>query len=200
MHANSPPVKDHGRADRVGPSDRPCGLAGGRPGRRRTNAGVAGWLRAGRGSRIAAAAHVAAPPDPTRLERQIVALRRRGKLGPARIASIVGVPASTVHRVCCHRLNRLGLHRRRGSAHRQPQELSRLRLHPSSRRNRAPKDPTPATSDQRKGGAVQPRTSRRMGLCPGSTPQTTGAPGPYAGSISTTTGVTRLSEAGLPTN
>jgi transposase len=43
-----------------------------------------------------------------RLERRIVVLRRRRKLGPARIASIVGVPASTVHRVLVrHGLNRL---------------------------------------------------------------------------------------------
>jgi len=43
-----------------------------------------------------------------RLERQIVTLRRRRKLGPARIASIVGLPSSTVHRVLCrHQLNRL---------------------------------------------------------------------------------------------
>jgi transposase InsO family protein len=43
-----------------------------------------------------------------RLERQIVRLRQRRKLGPARIASIVGIPASTVHRVLCrHGLNRL---------------------------------------------------------------------------------------------
>ena len=41
-------------------------------------------------------------------ERQIVRLRERRKLGPARIASIVGMPASTVHRVLCrHGLNRL---------------------------------------------------------------------------------------------
>lgn len=44
---------------------------------------------------------------PARLERRIVALRQRRKLGPARIASIVGVPASTVHRV----LVRWGLNR-----------------------------------------------------------------------------------------
>jgi transposase InsO family protein len=45
---------------------------------------------------------------PARLERRIVALRRRRKLGPARIASIVGLPASTVHRVLArHGLNRL---------------------------------------------------------------------------------------------
>lgn len=42
------------------------------------------------------------------VERRIVALRRRRGLGPARIAGIVGVPASTVHRVLVrHRLNRL---------------------------------------------------------------------------------------------
>src|SRR3954452_16194223 len=42
------------------------------------------------------------------LERRIVRLRERRKLGPARIGSIVGVPASTVHRVLCrHGMNRL---------------------------------------------------------------------------------------------
>src|SRR6266550_3870019 len=40
-------------------------------------------------------------------ERRIVRLRRARKLGPARIASIVGMPASTVHRV----LRRQGLNR-----------------------------------------------------------------------------------------
>jgi transposase InsO family protein len=41
------------------------------------------------------------------LERRIISLRQRRKLGPARIAPIVGVPPSTVHRV----LTRHGLHR-----------------------------------------------------------------------------------------
>jgi transposase InsO family protein len=45
---------------------------------------------------------------PARVEERIVRIRQRRKLGPARIASIVGVPASTVHRVLCrHGLNRL---------------------------------------------------------------------------------------------
>ena len=44
--------------------------------------------------------------SPTR-ERRIIALRRTGR-GPARIAGIVHMPASTVHRVLCrHGLNRL---------------------------------------------------------------------------------------------
>ena len=43
-----------------------------------------------------------------RLERRIVALRQSRKLGPARLAGIVGVPASTVHRVLVrHGANRL---------------------------------------------------------------------------------------------
>lgn len=43
-----------------------------------------------------------------RLERRIVALRQSRKLGPARLAGIVGVPASTVHRVLVrHGINRL---------------------------------------------------------------------------------------------
>ena len=43
-----------------------------------------------------------------RLERRIIGLRCKRKLGPARISSMVGVPTSTVHRVLCrHQLNRL---------------------------------------------------------------------------------------------
>jgi transposase InsO family protein len=45
---------------------------------------------------------------PRKLEKRIVGLRQRRKLGPARIASIVGVPRSTTHRVLVrHGLNRL---------------------------------------------------------------------------------------------
>jgi len=46
---------------------------------------------------------------PPKMERRIVSLRRSRRLGPARIAGILGVPASTVHRVLVRRgLNRLG--------------------------------------------------------------------------------------------
>jgi hypothetical protein len=42
------------------------------------------------------------------VERRVEVLRRRRKLGPARIAGIVGVAASTVHRIVCRQgLNRL---------------------------------------------------------------------------------------------
>jgi transposase-like protein len=45
------------------------------------------------------------PPD---REAVIVGLRQARKLGPARIAPLVGLPASTVYRVLCrHGLNRL---------------------------------------------------------------------------------------------
>jgi transposase InsO family protein len=45
---------------------------------------------------------------PAKTERRIVALRRSRRLGPARLAGIVGVPASTVHRVLVrHGVNRL---------------------------------------------------------------------------------------------
>ena len=45
---------------------------------------------------------------PRQLERRVEVLRRRRKLGPARIAGIVGVPASTVHQILCRAgLNRL---------------------------------------------------------------------------------------------
>lgn len=45
---------------------------------------------------------------PARIERRIVALRQSRKLGPARLAGIVAVPASTVHRVLVrHGINQL---------------------------------------------------------------------------------------------
>ena len=45
---------------------------------------------------------------PARIEQRIVALRRSRRLGPARLAGIVGVPASTVHRILVrHGVNRL---------------------------------------------------------------------------------------------
>src|SRR4029453_829078 len=45
---------------------------------------------------------------PARLERRIVALRQSRKLGPARLAGIVGGPASTVHRALVrHGINQL---------------------------------------------------------------------------------------------
>ena len=45
---------------------------------------------------------------PTHLEQQILRLRRRERLGPARIAARLGMAASTVHRVLVrHGLNRL---------------------------------------------------------------------------------------------
>src|SRR5215203_4796803 len=45
----------------------------------------------------------------THLEQHILRLRHRERLGPARIAARLGLPASTVHRVLVrHRMNRLG--------------------------------------------------------------------------------------------
>jgi transposase InsO family protein len=45
---------------------------------------------------------------PRALEKKVLSLRRRRKLGPARIAGQVGLPASTVHRVLVrHEMNRL---------------------------------------------------------------------------------------------
>jgi transposase InsO family protein len=47
---------------------------------------------------------------PPQLEAQVLRLRQARKLGPARIAPLVGLPTSTVYRVLCrHRLNRLAL-------------------------------------------------------------------------------------------
>jgi transposase InsO family protein len=52
--------------------------------------------------------HTCPHRTPARVERRIVALRQSRKLGPARLAGIVGVPASTVHRVLVrHGMNRL---------------------------------------------------------------------------------------------
>ena len=52
--------------------------------------------------------HCCPHQTPARTERRIVALRQSRKLGPARLAGIVDVPASTVHRVLVrHGLNRL---------------------------------------------------------------------------------------------
>lgn len=70
--------------------------------RRYRDEGVAGLED--RSSRPHRCPHQIAP----RLERRIVALRQSRKIGPARLAGIVGVPASTVHRVLVrHGLNRL---------------------------------------------------------------------------------------------
>jgi len=52
--------------------------------------------------------HTCPHQTPARVERRIVALRQSRKLGPARLAGIVDVPASTVHRVLVrHGVNRL---------------------------------------------------------------------------------------------
>ena len=57
-----------------------------------------------RSSRPASCPH----QTPARVERRIVALRQSRRLGPARLAGIVEVPASTVHRVLVrHGVNRL---------------------------------------------------------------------------------------------
>jgi transposase InsO family protein len=70
--------------------------------RRYCEQGVAGL--ADRSSRPQRCPH----QTPARLERRIVALRQSRRLGPARLAGIVGVPASTVHRVLVrHGVNRL---------------------------------------------------------------------------------------------
>ena len=70
--------------------------------RRYCEAGVAGLVdRSSRPQRCPG-------QTPARVERRIVALRQSRRLGPARLAGIVGVPASTVHRVLVrHGVNRL---------------------------------------------------------------------------------------------
>jgi transposase InsO family protein len=70
--------------------------------RRYLDEGVAGLED--RSSRPRACPH----QTPPALERRIVALRQSRKLGPARLAGIVGLPASTVHRVLVRQgVNRL---------------------------------------------------------------------------------------------
>lgn len=113
MHANSP-LTERGRmilVERIA-SGRPIAHVAAEMGVARKTAGKwwKRWLAEGeagladRSSRPRRCPH----HTPARLERRILALRRRRKLGPARISSIVGVPASTVHRVLCrHGLNRL---------------------------------------------------------------------------------------------
>jgi transposase InsO family protein len=67
---------------------------------------------------------------PRLLEQRVERLRRRRKLGPARIAGVVGLPASTVHQILCRvGLNRLdwmdrpsGTVIRRRIEHRRPGE------------------------------------------------------------------------------
>jgi transposase InsO family protein len=71
--------------------------------RRYRDEGLAGLVD--RSSRPASCSH----QTPARVERRIVALRQARKLGPARLAGIVGIPASTVHRV----LVRYGVNRLR---------------------------------------------------------------------------------------
>ena len=52
--------------------------------------------------------HTCPHQTPPELEQRIIAIRRSQRLGPARLAGVVNVPASTVHRVLVrHGLNRL---------------------------------------------------------------------------------------------
>ena len=71
----------------------------------------------------------------SRVERKIVHLRRKDKLGPARIAGRVGVPASTIYAVLrreeLNRLSWLESPRRALSPHR-PAVPDRRRLPPGS--------------------------------------------------------------------
>lgn len=70
--------------------------------RRYRDEGIAGLVD--RSSRPRSCPH----QTPARVERRIVALRQSRRLGPARLAGIVDVPASTVHRVLVrHGVNRL---------------------------------------------------------------------------------------------
>jgi transposase InsO family protein len=68
------------------------------------------WLAEGDAGLIDRSSRPRRSPAKTRrkVEKRIIGLRQRRKLGPARIGSIVGLPGSTVHRVLVrHGLNRL---------------------------------------------------------------------------------------------
>ena len=95
---------------------------------------------------------------PARVERRIVALRQSRKLGPARLAGIVGVPASTVHRVLVrHGVNRLRwMDRPTGRVIRRIETDPPRRAGPHRRqeagphpRRRRPQDPRPSRHPQR---------------------------------------------------
>src|SRR5699024_6221070 len=82
---------------------------------------------------------------PTRRERPVITLRVTRRWGPVRIASLLGMAASTVHRI----LTRYGLPRLARRGHRDPHPAQ---AHP----------PLPATN-QRQGRTLQPHPARRMG-------------------------------------
>ena len=113
MHANAP-LTERGRmilVERIG-AGRPVAHVAAEMGISRKTATK--WWRRFQAEGVAGLSDRSSRPrhcphhTPARVERQIVALRQRRKLGPARIASIVGAPASTVHRVLVRQgLNRL---------------------------------------------------------------------------------------------
>jgi transposase InsO family protein len=68
------------------------------------------WLEDGDAGLVDRSSRPGRSPNKTRrkIEKRIIGLRRRRKLGPARIGSILGLPGSTVHAVLVrHQLNRL---------------------------------------------------------------------------------------------
>ena len=98
-------------ADRRWPPGRPCRRRDGRL----AHLAYRWWARYRQTARPAwstgpARAHPHPRRTPAQLEAAILELRQSRQLGPARIAPLVGLPASTVYRVLCrHRMNRLAL-------------------------------------------------------------------------------------------
>ena len=93
-----------------------------------------------------------------------MALRQSRKLGPARLAGIVGVPASTVHRVLVrHGVNRLAwMDRPTGRVIRRI-ETSRLRRAGPHRRQEAGPDPATAAATEARPQHRDPTARRRGG-------------------------------------
>jgi transposase InsO family protein len=100
---------------------------------------------------------------PRQLERRVEVLRRKRKLGPARIAGILDMPASTVHQVLCRQgLNRLawmdrpsGTVIRRQIAHDRPGEQVQIDV---KKLGRIP--PGGGWRAWGRGNVVEPRTTK----------------------------------------
>ena len=132
-----------------------------------------------RGSRIARADRTSCPHQtPARVERRIVALRQSRKLGPARLAGIVGVPASTVHRVLVrHGVNRLRWMDRPTGRVDPPHRDQPLRRAGPHRRQEARPGPRRRRPQACSAAAPRQRVAEAAAATPTSTPPSTPTPG-----------------------
>ena len=111
---------------------------------------------------------------PARVERRIVALRQSRKLGPARLAGIVGVPASTVHRVLVrHGVNRLRwMDRPTGRVIRRIDDQPLRRAGPHRREETGP-GPRRRRPQQARSQHRDPTSPAKRAATPTSTPRST---------------------------